>query len=137
MKEIIPGEWQTEVDQWGAVRRYRMIGNCKEYEGTVRIDGLEVPESQLEAFHKSRTEAKEKELHRPRPETISATVKRCPFMSGYNTARRADCVFRAGTRCALCRPRTADTRDTAGAFCPFCGTCKASCAMYDGGCTLK
>lgn len=30
-QEIEPGEWQEEVNQWGGKRRYRMIGNVKEY----------------------------------------------------------------------------------------------------------
>ena len=134
MKEIIPSEWQTEVDSYGAVRRYRMIGNTKEYEPVITINGMEVPESQLEAFHKVRAEAKEKE---PRKEAISTTVKRCPFLHGYNTVCKTDCVFRNSTRCSLCRPRTENTQDTVGAFCPFCGTCKKDCAAYDGGCTFK
>ena len=41
-KELEPGEWQEEVNQYGGVRRYRMIGNCKEYEMDVTVDGITI-----------------------------------------------------------------------------------------------
>jgi len=34
-KEEEPGEWQEEKNQFGGVRRYRMIGSIKEYETEV------------------------------------------------------------------------------------------------------
>lgn len=51
-KELEPGEWQEEVNQYGGVRRYRMIGNCKEYEMDVTVDGITIPQSQLEDYHR-------------------------------------------------------------------------------------
>lgn len=41
------GDW--EVDEMG--RRYRMVGDCKEYEMLIRIDGIEIPYSQLDEYH--------------------------------------------------------------------------------------
>ena len=45
-EEEIPGEW--EVDERG--RRYRELGKgCIEFEPTVSINGLEIPQSELPA----------------------------------------------------------------------------------------
>ena len=43
--ELEPTEWQEEVNQYGGVQRYRMIGGVKEYEMLVKIDGIEIPQS--------------------------------------------------------------------------------------------
>ena len=58
-KELEPGEWQEEVNQYGGVRRYRMIGNCKEYEMDVTVDGITIPQSQLEDYHRRKKEAEQ------------------------------------------------------------------------------
>lgn len=136
MGKIEPGEWQIEVNQWGGRRRYRMIGNVKEYEGTVRIDGIDVPASEVEAFNKARAESQKKELDRARKETISAPLKACPFKAArneLNTTCRKDCVLFEDTGCVLAGR---STQDTQGAFCPICTHCVTTCALYQGGCTL-
>ena len=56
-KELEPTEWQVDPKTG---ERFRMIGKMKEYEMTVRIDGIEVPQSQLADFHKRQKEAKKR-----------------------------------------------------------------------------
>ena len=59
-----PGAW--EVDAQG--RRFRLIGaNCVEYEPTITIDGIEIPQSELVEFHRRRREAKAKGAYTPLP----------------------------------------------------------------------
>ena len=58
--ELEPTEWQEEVNQYGGVQRYRMIGGVKEYEPTITINGLEIPQSQLEDYHRRQQEAEER-----------------------------------------------------------------------------
>ena len=55
-----PGEWQEEIDKFGGVKRFRMIGHIKEYEPTITINGLEIPQSQLEDYHRRQKEAEER-----------------------------------------------------------------------------
>lgn len=50
-KELEPTEWQVDPKTG---ERFRMIGKMREYEMTVRIDGIEVPQSQLAEFHRRR-----------------------------------------------------------------------------------
>ena len=124
--------WQT--DEFG--RRFRMIGGIRDFESTIRIDGIEVPESQLEAFHKARAEDKKKELDRARKKTISAPVRLCPFKRAKNALNLncvSDCSFYDGG-CSL--SRSAATRETAGLFCPICNKCFEQCAIYNHGCTM-
>ncbi len=53
-EEEIPGEW--EVDERG--RRYRELGKgCIEFEPTVSINGLEIPQSELPAYNAARRAA--------------------------------------------------------------------------------
>ena len=48
-----PGGWQEEVNEWGGVRRFRMIGGIKEYELMITVDGgIKIPESQLEDYNR-------------------------------------------------------------------------------------
>ena len=49
-----PGEWQVDPKTG---ERYRMIGRIKEYELMVRVDGIEIPQSQLADYHKRKKEA--------------------------------------------------------------------------------
>lgn len=68
-KTPIPGEWQEEVNQWGGVRRYRMVGNVKEFETIVTTSYGDIPQSQLEAYNQRKKAArKEVEKNRKREE---------------------------------------------------------------------
>lgn len=123
-------------------RRFKRIGNCIEYEPTTRIDGLEVPESQLAEFYKRRKEAEERckaaaleELkNRPKP-------KGCPFSNGMNNqCKREKCVLFLDGRCSIAILADAHGTDqpiAKDAKCPFSvyGRC-GSCAMNNNGCAL-
>ena len=65
-------EWQ--IDEQG--RRFRMIGNVKEYEMTVHVDGMEIPESEL-AEYNERKRAAAAPTPAPAP-----TAESCPFAGG-------------------------------------------------------
>lgn len=127
-----PGEWQIE-EKTG--KRYRMIGNIKEYEMMVTIGGIPVPESQVEA-HNARMRAAEEQQRQaveqqPRPQN-------CPFMSGLQTdCRREKCaLFSDGCTLARIFDRPA-AKDTAGLKCPFSGyNCRPDCALYKNGCAI-
>lgn len=123
-------------------RRFKRIGNCIEYEPTTRIDGLEVPESQLAEFHKRRKEAEERrkaaalEELKNRPEP-----KGCPFSNGMNNqCKREKCVLFLDGRCSIAILADAHGTDqpiAKDAKCPFSvyGRC-GSCAMNNNGCAL-
>lgn len=120
--EITPGAW--EVDAQG--RRFRRIGvGCIEYEKTIRIDGLEVPESELDDFHRMRQAPK-----RTEPPKISRT---CPFSMGLGDSCKPGCAFYTDEGCAM----TGHATDTGGKRCPFNNrTCRPECGLYKGGCTI-
>ena len=137
-----PGEWQVDPKTG---ERFRMIGKIKEYELMVRIDGIEIPQSQLADYHKRKKEAEERrkaeamEAAKNRPEP-----KSCPFANGCNTTcKREGCKIFANGKCAL-----ATIADASGVEieeepvkdnrkCPFSiyGHCKG-CALYNKGCAI-
>lgn len=141
-EEEYPGEWQVDPKTG---ERFRMIGKIKEYELMVRIDGIEIPQSQLADYHKRKKEAEERrkaeamEAAKNRPEP-----KSCPFANGCNTlCKREGCKIFANGKCAL-----ATIADTSGVEieeapakdnrkCPFSiyGHCKG-CALYNKGCAI-
>ena len=137
-----PGEWQVDPKTG---ERFRMIGKIKEYELMVRIDGIEIPQSQLADYHKRKKEAEERrkaeamEAAKNRPEP-----KSCPFANGCNTTcKREGCKIFANGKCAL-----ATIADASGVEieeepvednrkCPFSiyGHCKG-CALYNKSCAI-
>ena len=141
-----PGEWQEEIDKFGGVKRFRMIGHIKEYEPTITINGLEIPQSQLENYHRRQKEAAERrkaealEAAKNRPEP-----KSCPFSSGNNnTCWREKCSLFLKGKCAIAiladahgTEQTDQTGQTQATKCPFSiyGRCKG-CALFNNGCAL-
>ena len=141
-EEENPGEWEVDPKTG---ERFRMIGKIKEYELMVRIDGIEIPQSQLADYHKRKKEAEERrkaeamEAAKNRPEP-----KSCPFANGCNTTcKREGCKIFANGKCAL-----ATIADASGVEieeepakdnrkCPFSiyGHCKG-CALYNKGCAI-
>ena len=141
-EEENPGEWQVDPKTG---ERFRMIGKIKEYELMVRIDGIEIPQSQLADYHKRKKEAEERrkaeamEAAKNRPEP-----KSCPFANGCNTlCKREGCKIFANGKCAL-----ATIADASGVAieeapskdnrkCPFSiyGHCEG-CALYNKGCAV-
>ena len=141
-----PSEWQEEIDKFGGVKRFSMIGHIKEYEPVTYISGIPVPESQIADFHKRQKEAEERrkaeqaEALKNRPEP-----KSCPFSSGNNnTCTREKCSLFLKGKCAIAiladahgTEQTDQTEQTQAAKCPFSiyGRCKG-CALFNNGCAL-
>ena len=140
--EANPGEWQVDPKTG---ERFRMIGKIKEYELMVRIDGIEIPQSQLADYHKRKKEAEERrkaeamEAAKNRPEP-----KSCPFANGCNTTcKREGCKIFANGKCALATIADASGVEIEEApakdnrKCPFSiyGHCKG-CALYNKGCAI-
>ena len=129
-----PGEWQT--DKYG--KRYRMVGNCKEYEP--EINGI--PQSVFFASQKRQAEQRAAELEREKKEAAERAARRrnCPIYD--NTGlNNTDCSLEA---CALYMDgctlaRFTPAKDTEGLQCPFDRykhKCRKDCALYRNGCTL-
>ena len=139
-EEVNPGEWQVDPKTG---ERFRMIGKIKDYELMVRIDGIEIPQSQLADYHKRKKEAEERrkaealEAAKNRPEP-----KSCPFATGCNnTCTREKCSLFLKGKCAIAiladAHGTDQTEQTQATKCPFSiyGRCKG-CALFDNGCAL-
>lgn len=132
-----PGAWQT--DESG--RRFRMIGDVKEYEMMVSVDGIEVPQSELAAYHerkRAREEAqREAERNRPAP----PPPKNCPFADGLTTACTGEACALFLKGCTLARlVNRPPAKRTEGLQCPlskYGHKCRTDCALYkETGCTL-
>jgi hypothetical protein len=139
-KEVVPGEWQ--MDESG--RRYRMVGDIKEYEMLIQVGGgCQVPESQLGDFNRRTKEAMQKKIQKEKQEAAERAKLphySCPFNhNGLNsTCRQKDCVFFNGKDCVV---REAGTDPTAseGKKCPidiYNRVCNSKCAFNKGGCIL-
>lgn len=130
--------WQEEVNQYGGVRRYRMIGGIKEYEMMVTVDGTEVPQSELNDYHERNKAIQLEEMKKTK--TVKPPARFCPLASGLqNGCTGQDCALYLNG-CALAqisgRP---PAKDTAGLTCPistYKNKCRADCALYRGGCAL-
>lgn len=135
-KEPEISEWQT--DEQG--RSYRMIGGVKEYEMMVKVDGIEIPQSQLTAYHERKKAAeqarKEAEKNRPAP----PPRKGCPFQSGLTTACEGEKCALYVDGCALAQlSDEPPAKATEGKKCPFnvYHTCRKDCALFKAtGCAL-
>lgn len=138
-----PGEWQEEIDKFGGVKRFRMIGHIKEYEPTITINGLEIPQSQLEDYHRRQKEAEERrkaaalEELKNRPEP-----KSCPFSDGNNTCKREGCNIFLKGKCSIATIADAsgveiEEAPAKNSKCPFSiyGRCQG-CALFHNGCAL-
>lgn len=139
-QEIEPSEWQEEIDKFGGVKRFRMIGHIKEYEPTITINGLEIPQSQLADYHRRQKEAeqarREAEKNRPAP----PPRKNCPLADGMNTDCKNEKCALYLNGCTLARlTDRPPAKATEGLQCPFSKynyKCRTDCALYKGGCTL-
>ena len=136
-----PGEWKVDPKNG---QRYRDIGHIREYEPTITINGLEIPQSQLADYHRRQKEAEERrkaeqaEAFKNRPEP-----KSCPFITnGCSTAcKRENCKIFTGEKCALAIIADAtgveieETPAKDKRKCPFSiyGHCEG-CALYNKGC---
>ncbi len=135
-KPIVPGEWQEERNPWGGVRRFRMVGPIKEYEMTVTVDGIEIPQSELEDYHRRKKE-REKAAAEVRKAAPPPRQLACPFGGGGHSCTREKCALFTGTGCTLAQITTGGTGSTAGKSCPFSPyTCREDCGLYKNGCVL-
>ena len=138
--ELEPTEWKVDPKTG---QRYRDVGKMREYEPTIVIDGIEIPQSQLADYHKRQKEAEERrkaeqaEAFKNRPEP-----KSCPFATGCNTTcKREGCKIFTGEKCALAIIADAtgveieETPAKDKRKCPFSiyGHCEG-CALYNKGC---
>ena len=141
-EEENPGEWQVDPKTG---ERFRMIGKIKEYELMVRIDGIEIPQSQLSDYHKRKKAAEEERLKKALEEAQNRPpAKSCPFANGCNTScKREGCKIFANGKCALATIADASGVEIKEApvkdnrKCPFSiyGHCKG-CALYNKGCAI-
>lgn len=134
-----PGEWQTETNIYGGTRRYRMVGNIKEYEMDVTVDGHTIPQSQLEDYHRRKKAAEQARIEAERKKAAEAKPPRnCPFSDGMNTnCTQEKCALYNGDGCTLARWNA--EKATEGLQCPFSkyhAKCRKDCALYKGGCTF-
>ena len=132
-----------KVDDRG--RRYRELGKgCIEFEPTVSINGLEIPQSELAVYNAARRSAQE----RAAKNTASAenTVhsrqkpKNCPFSSGCDTTCIGDqCGLFLNGACAISTIADATGAEvsTNGKRCPFSPSAHCGdCALYASGCAI-
>lgn len=130
-----PGEWQT--DEYG--RRFRMIGNCKEYE--MEING--VPQSVFLESNRRMKEQREKQLKEEQAKAAERAAQRrnCPFSDGMQTdcKREACALFMDGCTLARLTDRP-PAKATEGLQCPlskYKSACRKDCALFKAtGCTL-
>ena len=140
--ELEPTEWKVDPKTG---QRYRDVGKMREYEPTIVIDGIEIPQSQLADFHKRRKEAEERrkaealEAAKNRPEPRS-----CPFITnGCSTAcKREGCNIFLKGKCSIATIADAsgveiEETPAKGKKCPFSiyGRCDG-CALYNKGCAV-
>ena len=132
-----PGEWQIEE---GTGKRYRMIGNIKEYEMMVTIAGVEVPQSEVEEFNRRRKAAEERRRAEENEALKNKPSWSCPLLDGTSaTCRGGSCAWYDG-RCAMEKALTCPPiRETKGKTCPlnrYRAPCSERCVLYAGGCKL-
>ena len=140
-----PGEWQEEVNAYGGGKRFRMIGQIKEYEMMIHTSGGIVPASELAEHNKRQQEAAERrkaealEAAKNRPEPRS-----CPFSNGCNnTCTREGCKIFLNGKCAIAAIADATGAEIEAApatdkrKCPFSvyGRCEG-CALFSKGCAI-
>ena len=137
-----PGEWKVDPKNG---QRYRDIGHIREYEPTITINGLEIPQSQLADYHRRQKEAEERrkaealEAAKNRPEP-----KSCPFITnGCSTAcKREGCNIFLKGKCSIATIADAsgveiEEAPAKNSKCPFSiyGRCQG-CALYNKGCAI-
>jgi len=136
----LSSNWQVETDNYGVQRRFRMVGNIKEYEMMINIDGMEIPQSELTAFHERNKAIKEATRAAEQRAVLNKpTIKICPFRANYMKTECIceECAFYEDG-CALAMIEQ-PTRTTANLKCPLRGNrkCISDCALFkENGCAL-
>ena len=132
-----------KVDDRG--RRYRELGKgCIEFEPTVSINGLEIPQTELAVYNASRRAAEEQAAKN----TVSAEnavqsrqkPQNCPFSSGCDTTctgEKCGLFFDGKCSIAAIADATGAEVDTNGKRCPFSPSAHCGdCALNDNGCAI-
>ena len=132
-----------KVDEHG--KRYRELGKgCIEFEPTVSINGLEIPQSELAAYNASRRAAEE-QAARDAATAKNAVQSRqkpknCPFSSGCDTTctgEKCGLFFDGKCSIAAIADATGAEVDTNGKRCPFSPSAHCGdCALNDHGCAI-
>lgn len=129
-EEIVTGNWQ--IDETG--RRYRMVGNCKEYATVITTTHGDVYADELKEHQKRWQEEEMKQ--RQKPEKPKHIDKLCPFKNFHR-----DMIVNCVSDCAFykdgCSLANADPRQTKDKICPFMRKCSDRCAFYKDGCTMN
>lgn len=132
--------WMIETNQWGGIRRYRMVGGIKEYEPTTNG----IPVSELQDYNRRQREQKERFYAENQKRMAERTaIKFCPVRMGQNdeTACLGEaCALHYDGTCIFARRQVTEVRETVGKRCPFSifnGKCTERCALNkNGGCTF-
>ena len=129
-KDFTVGDWQ--IDEYG--RKFRMIGEfIKEYEKMIKVDGIEIPESELSAYYERKEAAAEARKHEA--QQIAPRRGRCPFNSGINQSCTDKCALFTLDGCGLINKKAPG--QMAGKSCPFSAySCTTDCQLYNNGCRL-
>lgn len=131
--EITPGEWQ--VDKFG--RRFREVGNVREYEMELVTSNGTFPSSQASEIGSRMREERQKQLEKEMRKASKPLF--CPIKALKNSCSAVcsgdRCVFFETDNCSL-KKETAP-RASQGKYCPYMGSnCKDICAMYEDGCKI-
>lgn len=132
-EQAAPTGWQEEKSPFGGVRRFRMMGNIKEYEETITTSFGTVTRSQLEDMQKGEKERK------PECKNLEEKLKKnCPFRNGINSRCIDNCAMYSPDGCTLIRSFEGKAhRETAGKYCPISSrSCGDMCEFYNNGCVL-
>lgn len=129
-----------KVDDRG--RRYRELGKgCIEFEPTVSINGLEIPQSELAAYNASRRAAQERNAATAKNAVHSRQKpQNCPFSSGCDTTctgEKCGLFFDGKCSIAAIADATGAQVDTNGKRCPFSPSARCGdCALNNHGCSF-
>ena len=132
-----------KVDEHG--KRYRELGKgCIEFEPTVSINGLEIPQSELAVYNAARRAAQERAAKNTATAENAAQSRQkpqnCPFSSGCDTTCTGDkCALFLNGACAISAiaDATGVAVEITGKRCPFSPSARCGdCALNNHGCSF-
>ena len=132
-----------KVDEHG--KRYRELGKgCIEFEPTVSINGLEIPQSELAVYNAARRAAQERSAKNTATAENAAQSRQkpqnCPFSSGCDTTCTGDkCALFLNGACAISAiaDATGAAVEITGKRCPFSPSARyGDCALNNHGCSF-
>lgn len=132
------GGWEVEPETG---RRFRRIGrDCIEYEMQVYVDGIPVPQSELEAHNARIKEVEARMREEARRAAEAAPKASCPFKDGLVTTCTGEkCALFLNGGCAIAQLIPGTPARTKKGQCPIsraARACSEDCALYAGGCRL-